>query len=296
MESVIAALRLERTEVVESSVQHSRSSRGTDAVRLGDVMTVKIGAVTGDARYFLLKESERLRWTLPEEACSCVVTKSRHLVSAVIDGPTWQSLKELNERVWLFRPPEGLIADPHVATYLDLPQPAGGCRKDAFKVRDREPWYLTKIPAEADAFLSGNTRVGPWIAFKRMLGLTATNTLYVARFHERLDADQQAAWGLSMLTSVCCESWRKCVRIYPDGLVKVEPGDVVNLRLPRPPFREGAETVYRHAISLLLAGRRDDVRDLADRWTEGRTLPRGLEAAPAPTRSSQPRWESSRDR
>ncbi|MDP9120086.1 MAG: hypothetical protein M3O15_01765 [Acidobacteriota bacterium] len=279
MDSVIAALRAERAESEKPAEAPARPSRVTATVRLGDVMAVHIGAVTGDSRYFLLKESERLRWGLQEEACSCAVTKSRHLTSAVIDEVIWRGLRESDERVWLFRPPEGLIGDPQVASYLELPQAAGGCHKDAFKVRDRKPWYRTKLPFEADAFLSGNTRVGPWLAFQRMPGLTATNTLYVAQFHERLEPEQQAAWGLALLTSTAYESWKPCVRIYPDGLVKVEPGDLANVRLPKPPFHEDAEGVYRLAINLLLAGKRDKARDLAHKWMRGRIRsPRGPSA------------------
>jgi adenine-specific DNA-methyltransferase len=266
IESVIAALRAEETEAEESREVHALPRTSKGAVRLGDVMTVQIGAVTGDSRYFLLKESERLRWGLPEEACSCVLTKSRHLISAFMNASTWHTLKESDQRVWLFRPPECLITDPAVSNYLDLPETAGGCRKDAFKVKEREPWHRTKLPREADAFLSGNTRVGPWLALRRMQGLTATNTLYVARFHEDLGAEQQAAWGLAMLTSAFHENWRTCVRVYPDGLVKMEPGDIAGLQLPRPPLREDSETIYRQAIALLLEGKQIEARDLADRW------------------------------
>ena len=42
-----------------------------------------------------------------------------------------------------------------VRAYLDLPEEEGGCRREAMKIRDRDPWYRVPIPEPFDGFLTG---------------------------------------------------------------------------------------------------------------------------------------------
>lgn len=54
-----------------------------------DLYAVKIGCVTGDAKYFLLRESDRIRLGLPRESLSPVLSKARHLASAYMTTKGW---------------------------------------------------------------------------------------------------------------------------------------------------------------------------------------------------------------
>ena len=91
--------------------QPSRQSPRSDdltangkGVRLGDVMTIGLGAVTGDASYFLMTDEERRRHALPKSAVVPVLSKSKHIRSASISPERWTELLSAGERVWLFRP------------------------------------------------------------------------------------------------------------------------------------------------------------------------------------------------
>src|SRR5205085_1574451 len=64
---------------------------------LGKFLELRIGAVTGDASYFLFSESRRLALGLPEAACLPVLTKARHL-SAKVGKEEWDALVQEDER------------------------------------------------------------------------------------------------------------------------------------------------------------------------------------------------------
>jgi hypothetical protein len=108
------------------------------------------------------------------------------------------------------------------------------------------------------------SRFGPWMSLNNMPQLTATNTLYTIRFRRRQTPDQKAAWALSFLTSYTSQIAESIGRIYADGLVKYEPGDLLNLPLIVPQKFEGARRFYSAAVKLLLEGHRTRTRKIAD--------------------------------
>ena len=284
-QSGIEVLRCEHqsTEALLSTLQDSRSPArkstgfaatglscgyplGGSTRRLGDVMRVLIGGVTGDAAYFLLTESDRLERKLPTQSLRPVVSKARHLVSGELTQRKWQALRHKGERIWLLDPPLRLVTHPTVQSYLDLPPSSGGCRRDRYKIRDRTPWYRTPLPRYVDGFVSGMSQLGPWVCLRAMPRLTATNTLYTVKFHGTLTPDEKASWALSLLTGHSRRLLDTAGRVYPDGLVKYEPGDLLRLELLVPPKVQGARVWYLDTVAAMLSGDVDKARQMADHW------------------------------
>ena len=237
-------------------------------VSFGEIAQIRIGAVTGHASYFLLNEKQRLTLDLPCSAVQPVLSKARHIIGAEIDEDAWSELREAGERVWLFSPTEADLSHAAVRAYLDLPEEEGGCRREAMKIRDRDPWYRVPIPEPFDGFLTGMSLARPWVALNRKPGLTVSNTLYGVRFPTVTSLDEQAAWCLSMLSSTTSESRARLVRQYPQGLLKLEPSDVARLAVRRPKYPEGALEFYRQAVEMVMAGRAEHVQTLTDEWLE----------------------------
>ena len=234
--------------------------------RLRDIMTLRLGGVTGDASYFLLTESERLQRNLPVKAVRPVLSKTRHLIAGELTRRAWERLRDEGERIWLFDPVPSLLRHSAVRAYLQLPPSSGGCRSDRFKIRNRHPWYRAPLPRYVDGFMSGMAQLGPWICLRAMPRLNATNTLYTVRFRGRLTPDQEAAWALSLLTSRCRRLLQSIGRVYPDGLVKYEPGDLLNLPVVVPGKVTGAKLWYLNAVAALLSGEVHKAEQMADRW------------------------------
>jgi adenine-specific DNA-methyltransferase len=234
--------------------------------RLGDVVSIRLGGVTGDAPYFLLTESERLQRKLPVKSLRPVVSKARHLVAGELTPRSWRSLRAKDERVWLFDPPPSVVGHPAVQAYLSLPPSSGGCRRDRRKIANRSPWYRTPLPKRVDGFLSGMTQLLPWICLRAMPRLTATNTLYSVTFHGSPTKDEKAAWALSLLTSHSRHFLQTVGRVYPEGLVKYEPRDLLDVPALVPATMRGSRVHYLKAVAALLSGEVEKARQMADEW------------------------------
>ena len=116
--------------------------------------------------------------------------------------------------------------------------------------------------------MTGMSHARPWVALNRRRSLTASNTLYGVRFPALTSTDQRAAWCLSMLSSDTAESRAELTRQYPQGLLKLEPGDLARLVVRRPKKIDGALSLYRQAVEFIIAGMPEASQALADEWLE----------------------------
>jgi hypothetical protein len=251
----------------------SRPSHHAGKRRLGDVIQLRLGGVTGDARFFVLSEEQRQDRGLPVAACRPIISRARHLSAGVIGEEDWTRLRDDGERVWLFDPPTSQSEHPAVRAYLDRSAKDGGCNRSALKVRSREPWYRTPLEPTIHGFMSGMSGWGPWVVFREMPRLAATNTLYLVRFLEANSPNECAAWAMWLLTSDAARLLRSIARRYADGLVKFEPGDIAGLPIQEPIKHEGAYDAYKHAVRLLLQGRKGSSRRKADEWFSPSRIP-----------------------
>ena len=127
-----------------SGMREHESRLPEGQVRFGEIAKIGIGAVTGDARFFLFNEARRLDLRLPHSTVRPVLSKARRIISSEIDRDTWTRLLTAGNRVWLFDPSEADLSNSAVRTYLELTAEEGGCRRDAMKVRLRDPWYKSR--------------------------------------------------------------------------------------------------------------------------------------------------------
>ena len=235
-------------------------------IPFSDLFAVKIGCVTGDASYFLLRESDRIRLRLPRESVSPVLSKARHLTSAYMTAKEWGRLLEADERVWLFSPGPKVLGQKAVQKYLRHGRET--CDLEGYKLRNRDLWYrVADIRHGATGFLSGMTKLGPWICFRSKRQLVATNTLYALTAKIKLSSEEQAAWALSLISTTPRQQFQVIARRYPDGLAKLEPHDLNSLRLPIPLRTKGAPEEYARAITYLVAGSVTKAMAIADAFT-----------------------------
>ena len=249
-----------------AKVQPESTAVDASLTRFSDLYEVNIGCVTGDARYFLLTESDRIRLRLPVEAVRPVLSKARHLACAYVTSAEWNRLLDADQRVWLFNPVRQVIRRKAVQDYLQ--QGGESCDLEGYKLSHRDPWYIVPdIREDATGYMSGMTRHGPWISFRSKRSLAATNTLYVLAAKTKMSHDERAAWALSLLSSSTRRQYEEIARRYPDGLAKLEPHDVRALRLAAPTRTKGAAESYERAICHLVACRTNEAIAIADSFT-----------------------------
>ena len=231
---------------------------------LGELATIRLGAVTGDARFFLLTEAERKELQLPLNSVRPVVSRARHLQAAVIGRQSWSALKRDNQRIWLFSPPDSALTDLHIKRYLSRSPRDGGCRRSNYKVSIRDTWYRTQLPQEPHGLISGMSQQGPWICFSTMKGLNATNTLYVVNFHDEIEDNLRFGWALGLLTLAAQRQIRSLGRRYADGLRKYEPSGLKQIRLITPANDCLYRPCYILAVRALLSGQRQEAISIAE--------------------------------
>jgi hypothetical protein len=71
-------------------------------------------------------------------------------------------------------------------------------------------------------------------------------------------------WALAMLSSIAQKQIQRIGRRYSDGLVKYEPGQLGEIRLPRLRDNEDYRSLYGRAVRSLLAGDSRAAKDVAD--------------------------------
>lgn len=260
------ALSEDRLSTSEGRMRATLQSLERGQVRWGQIAEVRIGAVTGDARFFLLTESQRLALGLPLSAVRPILSKSDQIWQSEIDRKTWHELLNDGRRVWLLDPSEDALDDPSVQAYLQLDVEEGGCYRQASKVSSRDPWYRVPLPPEFNGFLSGMSQIAPWVMLNLMPDLTISNTLYGVNFPTLQSLDEQAAWCLSMLSSTTARSRDLLVREYPQGLLKLEPGDFAELVVRQPKVTKDARVLYCQAVNLIRSGRPADAQTMVDDW------------------------------
>ena len=270
-EALIEALKTGRGPSSRRSSASSRiqsKSQTPSAARLAvrNVMEIRLGGVTGDAKYFVMSEDERCKHRIPVSACRPVISRAHHLTHGAITESDWERLRDTGERIWLFDPTPHQATDQSVAAYLRKRPSTGGCNRLAFKVRSRTPWYRTPMPTGMHGFMSGMSSWGPWVVFREMADLGATNTLYAVRFVDAKTRDAQAAWAMWLLTTRAQKRLRRIGRRYANGLLKFEPGDISALSIEKPAVSRGAFAAYKRAVRLLLKGKVSESRAIADRW------------------------------
>jgi len=201
---------------------------------------------------------------LPIAAVTPILSKARHLVSPQITTAQWRALKDDDERVWLFNPRAEVISARAVKSYLRFGR-NGGCQLDNHKVSIRNPWFQFPSTCEADAFVSGMSTRMPWLSFRGMPSLAATNTLYKVNFLDRsLQLKHRVGIAMSLLSSEVREEMGTRGRPYAAGLLKHEPGDLLGIQIPAIGTVVGDWGAYRRAVQALSEGNEAVARKIAD--------------------------------
>ena len=216
-----------------------------------------------------MTENQRLERGLPTKALRPALTRASQLISGIVSKSHWEILRNRGERVWLFDPPTRVLEHPAVKAYLELPKDQGGCKRSNHQIANRDPWYRTPLPLRIEGFISGMSRLGPWLVFKGLASLTASNTLYTFRFRHRLTLDEKSAWAISLLTKRVREQLQVVGRRYPDGLLKYEPSDLLKLEVARPRRLIGAQKYYLEVSHAFLTGNFKSSYSLVEEWMSG---------------------------
>jgi adenine-specific DNA-methyltransferase len=198
-----------------------------DTRRFGDLAKIGIGYVTGANDFFHVRPSEAAEFDLPSEFLHPTVRNGRKLVASVLTKETVKNWLHADEPVLLLNIPKDELTLPEsVLRYLNT---ANADRvRQAYKCRQRDPWYTVpdvKKPHFFLSYLSGRS-----VALVRnQAGCTCTNALHYVRFNDlQAEFSVVEAWA-SAFVRLSCE-----IEGHPlgGGLLKLEPREAAAIVLP----------------------------------------------------------------
>ena len=228
-------------------------------MKLGDAATVRIGAVTGDNRYFTLRPSELQKAGVPRRYARPIITQATHLRAAVLSRADVERLLREDARVLLFSPPRTGRMHPKVAEYLRLGESLG--LPSRHKCSTRKPWYLVPDSSPPNALLLYMTGTAPRLILNKARA-TCTNTIHAVTWRDPGRAAPASA-ALALLTTLAQLGAELEGRSYGDGVLKIEPSAANRLPLPMDSRTNKTEDLAR-ADHLLRLDKADEAVSLAD--------------------------------
>jgi adenine-specific DNA-methyltransferase len=208
--------------------------------RIGDLFTVQRGIATGANDFFIIERGKAAKLGLPKEALRPVLPKARSLIADIVDGDS-DGYPIIEPQLCLLdcALQEHEIRDryPKLMDYLASAEHKG--IRERTLVRKRRLWYKQehRLPPPFLCTYMGRGPDGtPPIRFIwNRSQAVATNTyllLYPKPRLASLLADERIEGELFELLRETAQTVMKSgLRVHADGLQKIEPGELVNVRL-----------------------------------------------------------------
>ncbi|MEU9676290.1 Eco57I restriction-modification methylase domain-containing protein [Streptomyces parvus] len=235
--STSESLSLTRTGVTPRSFtadSWAGSNKGRHQVRanevpLGELVQIRRGVATGANRFFLRSSSEWRRAGVSQTVRA--ISRLRDLDSDILDVETHESLSQAGLPCWLLSLTEDSASEPTISSLLEE-----GVRDEVnerYLCRTRNLWYVLEKMVPPDLLIGPMSKHGFRIIVNSV-GAIPTNTLYGMRMRKRGDTETSARrladWMGSPLGQ---EALRARARQYGDGLLKLEPGSLATVLIPR---------------------------------------------------------------
>jgi adenine-specific DNA-methyltransferase len=194
--------------------------------RFSELGQAGIGYVSGANDFFHLRPSEAQFWRIPSDVLRVSVRKAEQLPERAVDKASVRNWLANDEPVLLLNLRGVNPLPAPVSEYLETD--AGRLAKNTYKCRNRRPWYAVPDVKVPDAFLSYMSGVSPNLVANEAQ-CVCSNSVHAVRLRPGIDISAvQKGWA-SPPCQLSCE-----IEGHPlgGGMLKLEPGEAANVRLP----------------------------------------------------------------
>ncbi|MDO4887682.1 MAG: N-6 DNA methylase [Actinomycetaceae bacterium] len=234
-------------EPVASTALSSLARSGRFA-RLDSWGPPKLGAVTGNNRYFTMSPSRARELGLGErDLVRISPAGSAHLRGLELSRTDLTALGRDGGNTWLFRPAEPL--SQAAAKYVAAGRKTGV--DEAYKCRVRTPWYRVPLLEVPDLFLTCMNADTPRLTTNGA-GVYHLNSVHGVYLREGERALGRELLPLASLNSATMLSAEVTGRSYGGGILKLEPGEAARWLVPSSGFvaaRAGALRAVREDVA-----------------------------------------------
>jgi adenine-specific DNA-methyltransferase len=228
-----------------------------ELARLGALVDVDVGVVTGDNDYFALSLGEAASHGVQDHTRP-LVSRSAQLAGISYSKREWRKNLASQQRVLLFAPPDADIKSlpQSVRRYVEHGVTIGA--HEGYKCRIRRRWFIVPSQWVPDAFFTRQVHAFPRLVLNRA-GATATDTLHRVRLTNGASPTDIASAFVNSLTFAFSEV---SGRSYGGGVLTFEPTEVESLPIP---LSAASKLDFAEVDNLLRTGQVDVCLDLADR-------------------------------
>ena len=199
-------------------------------LKLGEVAHAGIGYVSGANDFFHLRPSNARRLAIPDRALRVAVRKAEQLPEEKVNHETVRAWLRDDQPVLLLNLGRMKSLPPEIKRYLEGED--GQAAREAYKCRNRNPWYVVPDVRVPDAFLSYMSGVRP-VLVRNDAECVCTNSVHAVFVKPPWTVRaMQSVWS-HPLVDLSCE-----LEGHPlgGGLLKLEPREASNVRLPMKPL------------------------------------------------------------
>jgi adenine-specific DNA-methyltransferase len=233
--------------------------------RLGALVKIRIGLVTGDNSFFVLKRSQAQELKLPARTLRPIVARQAHFRGLQVTGGDLQQLDDDDVRCLL------LNTNP----YRDARKPTALSQYlksypvDDIKVNrtfaKRNPWHQIAQEAVPDGFFSCMNWHGPVLVLNPA-DTTCTNTVYRVQFENDLFAAPEIRKHVAVVLQSTFSQFSAELsgRSYGSGALKLEPSEAARIALLLPANDADAVEAFNQIDAHLRAGEITEARNCAD--------------------------------
>lgn len=218
---------------------------------LGTLATVRIGAVTGANKFFVVDMATQDRWRIPDTCVRPILSHAAHLGPTLTVGCSdIERLVESGKRVRLIvPPPPPRSLPPGLRAYYRYGREAGIAKR--YKCELRSPWYNVTDRQQPDGFLTYMSWTIPRLVINEA-GVDCTNAIHRVYWTEQGTEIGARAIALAMMSSVAQLGVEMFGRSYGGGVLKIEPG--ISRHIWIPTIRDAADILYDKVTALLANG------------------------------------------
>jgi adenine-specific DNA-methyltransferase len=250
----------------------------------GEVIGVDVGIVTGQNKFFVLREDQIDEFGLGEYS-QHIVGRSTYLRGAVFSNADWQDSVEKQAGAFLLKPPNVPLNEltDQLKNYIAKGEKAGV--NSGYKCRIRKQWYIVPSVWTPDAFMLRQVHKYPKIVLNNA-NATCTDTIHRVCFRKGAKAETVTSAFLNSLTFAFSEITG---RSYGGGVLELEPNEAEKLPMPL----VGANELKLDEIDRLL--RKEQIESVLD-ITDEILLKRGLDLSTEDVSMLRTIWKKLRDR